>query len=249
MASITLNDINVYYPVQNDHYMSIRRAALRALTGGRMYREDAQGRNFHALKNISFELHDGDSLALIGRNGAGKSTLLRTLGGFITPSQGHMAVDGQITSIFSVNGGMDIERTGYQNIYFVGRLLGLSQKEMESHIKEIEEFSELGNFLNSPIRTYSDGMKIRLGFAIVTCLKPEILILDEAIGAGDAHFIEKATKRAHALYERARILVMASHDPHILRNLCNKAMWLEHGAIKMSGKVEEVLEAYMSDRS
>jgi ABC-type polysaccharide/polyol phosphate transport system ATPase subunit len=115
---------------------------------------------------------------------------------------------------------------------------------METHIADIEEFSELGRFLEMPIRAYSDGMKVRLGVAIVTCLQPDILVLDEAIGAGDAHFIDKATRRTQKLYERARIIVMASHDPNLLRRLCNKAVWLDQGRLVKTGGIEEVIQAY-----
>lgn len=244
MSGIHLENVNVFYPVMKDHYMSIRRAALRFITGGRMYREDVEGELIHALKNISLDIRDGDRVALVGRNGAGKSTLLKTLGGFILPADGMLRMDGTVTSLFSVNGGMDIERTGYDNIFLIGRLLGMRRHVMETHLADIEEFSELGKFLAMPVRSYSDGMKVRLGVAVVTCVHPDILILDEAIGAGDAHFMEKATQRAQRLYERARIMVMASHAPALLKRLCNKAVWLHKGSIMKTGRVDEVLDAY-----
>src|ERR1700722_12347620 len=159
MSHILLHNVDVHYPVLKDHYMSIRRAALRKLSGGKMYREDAGVTVVHALKNISFEAKDGDRIALIGRNGAGKSTLLKTIGGFILPDGGAIDVEGSITSLFSVNGGMDIERSGYDNIFLMGRLLGMRHIEMEKHLADIEDFSELGPFLRMPVRSYSDGMK------------------------------------------------------------------------------------------
>ena len=244
MSHIILENVNVHYPVVKDHYLSIRRAALNFVTGGRMYKEDSGMELIHALKNISFKANDGDRIALIGRNGAGKSTLLKTIAGYILPDNGGLDVKGRITSLFSVNGGMDMERTGYDNVFLVGRLLGLAKAEMKTHLADIEGFSELGSFLNLPVRSYSEGMKVRLGMAIVTCLHPDILVLDEAIGAGDAHFIEKATRRAQKLYERANIIIMASHDPSILERLCNKALWVDHGHIKQTGGVAEVLKAY-----
>jgi ABC-2 type transport system ATP-binding protein/lipopolysaccharide transport system ATP-binding protein len=246
MSSITLENVNVHYPVLNDHYLSIRRAFLRGVTGGRMYREDAVVKQVHALKDISFEAKDGDRIALIGSNGAGKSTLLKTIGGYILPDRGQLTVDGVITSLFSVNGGMDVERTGYDNIYLMGRLLGISKREMAGHLPDIESFSELGEFLKLPVRSYSDGMKVRLGVAVVTCVHPDILVLDEAIGAGDAHFIDKATRRAQKLYDRARIIIMASHSPEILQHLCNQAFWIEGGRIVKRGGVEEVHAAYLA---
>jgi ABC-type polysaccharide/polyol phosphate transport system ATPase subunit len=244
MSRITLSNVNVHYPVLQDHYKSIRRAVLRRLSGGKLYGEDSGLHVVHALKDISFEAKDGDRIALVGRNGAGKSTLLKTISGFILPDSGALSVEGSITSLFSVNGGMDIERTGIDNVFLMGRLLGMRRTEMEKHLADIEDFSELGSFLRMPVRSYSDGMKVRLGVAVVTCIHPDILVLDEAIGAGDAHFIEKATQRAKKLYERASIIVMASHDPGILQHLCNKALWLDHGNIVKAGPVSEVVEAY-----
>jgi ABC-2 type transport system ATP-binding protein/lipopolysaccharide transport system ATP-binding protein len=244
MSRIRLDKVNVSYPVVKDQYLSIRRAFLRFLTGGKLYKEDTI-EVVHALKDISFEARDGDRIALVGCNGAGKSTLLKTIGGYILPDTGDIEIRGTITSLFSVNGGMDIERTGYDNIYLMGRLLGISKREMKKHLPDIEDFSELGEFLKMPVRGYSDGMKVRLGMAVVTCLEPDILILDEAIGAGDAHFIEKATSRAQKFYERANIIVMSSHDPTIIKRLCNKAIWIDRGKIVQEGEVNEVIEAYL----
>jgi ABC-type polysaccharide/polyol phosphate transport system ATPase subunit len=139
---------------------------------------------------------------------------------------------------------MDLERTGYHNIYYMGTLLGLSRKQIRSFIPDIEEFSELGEFLDMPVRTYSAGMKVRLGFAICTCIEPEILLLDEAIGAGDKHFIEKASSRAKALYEKAEILVLASHASDVIREFCNKVLWMHKGKIVMMGAVNDILHAY-----
>jgi lipopolysaccharide transport system ATP-binding protein len=244
MSRIHLENVNVHYPVMSDHYMSIRRAALRLLSGGRLYKEDTKAHLVHALKDLTLEFKDGDRVGLIGRNGAGKSTLLKTLGRFILPDSGHIAVEGNVTSLFSVNGGMDIERTGIDNIYLMGRLLGMRRREMATYLSDIEDFSELGRFLAMPVRSYSEGMKVRLGVAVVTCIHPDILILDEAIGAGDAHFIEKATLRAQKFYDRANIIVMASHDPTLLSRLCNTAIWLDQGRIVKTGAVKDVLAAY-----
>jgi ABC-type polysaccharide/polyol phosphate transport system ATPase subunit len=247
VSRVLLDRINVHYPVVKDHYLSIRRAVLRHMSGGRLYRQDSATELVHALRNISFEANNGDRIGLVGRNGAGKSTLLKTIGGYILPDSGTLKVDGVITSLLSVNGGMDVERTGYDNVFLMGRLLGIKQTEMKQHLPDIEAFSELGDFLSMPVRSYSDGMKVRLGIAVVTCLHPEILVLDEAIGAGDAHFIEKATSRTQKLYERANIIIIASHDPTILERLCNKALWIDHGTIVMEGKVSEVVKAYLDE--
>jgi ABC-2 type transport system ATP-binding protein/lipopolysaccharide transport system ATP-binding protein len=244
MSRVTLTDLNVSYPVLQDHYMSIRRAMLRYMSGGRLYSSDANTQVVHAVKNVSIDIHEGDRIALIGRNGAGKTTLLKTIAGFILPEEGTVHIEGKISTLFSVNGGMDIERTGYENIFLMGRLLDIPKVEMAKKIPDIEDFSELGQFLSMPVRSYSDGMKVRLGFAISTCLHPDILVMDEAIGAGDAHFIEKATRRAQNLYERANIIIMASHDLSTVQRMCNKACWLDHGAVVMCGDVKDVVKAY-----
>lgn len=247
MSRILMQNVNVFYPVMQDHYMSIRRAALRRLTGGKLYGQDAETKVVHAIKDFSIDLRDGDRIGLIGRNGAGKSTLLKTISSFILPDNGEIEIDGTITSLFSVNGGLDVERTGYDNIYVMGRLLGLSRKQMDSHMADIEEFSELGKFLNMPVRSYSDGMRVRLGVSVVTCINPDILLLDEALGTGDAHFIEKTTQRAQRLYDRANIVILASHAHEILQRLCNKAIWLDKGRIVQFGPLEEVLKAYTTE--
>ena len=246
MSGIHLERVNVHYPLLEDHYKSFRRAALRFVTGGRVYAEDGQSRVIHALKDVSIDIRDGDRVALVGRNGAGKSTLLKTIGGFILPDGGVFHVDGKVTSLFTVNGGMDIERTGYDNIYLVGRLYGIPHRQMKKYVADIEDFSELDKFLDMPLRSYSDGMKLRLGIAVVTCVHPDILVLDEALGAGDAHFIEKTTQRVHQFYERARIMIMASHDPSILKRLCNRGVWLDKGVVVKTGGIDEVLDAYMT---
>lgn len=244
MSSINLDHVDVHYPVIADNYMSIRRAFLRVVTGGRVYKDDTRVDVVHAVKGLTLKIEDGDRIGLIGHNGAGKSTLLKTIAGFILPTGGNVTVDGRITSLFSVNGGMDVERSGTDNVFLMGRLLGMDRKTMEGHMQGIIDFSELGDFMHLPVRSYSDGMKVRLGMAVVTCLNPDILVLDEAIGAGDARFIDKATRRAKTLYDRANIIIMASHDAGILRNLCNKGLWLDHGVIKKYGSIEDVLTDY-----
>lgn len=243
MALLELKNVYVDYPVYGDCEASLRRVLLKLTTRQRIYKS-AGLTVVRALTDINFSLHHGDRLGLIGENGAGKSTLLKTLGGFYAPASGNMKIEGHVSTLFDVCMGMDMERTGYDNIYFMGLLLGLSRQCIKNFIPDIEDFSELGEFLSMPMRTYSAGMRIRLGFALVTCLEPEILLLDEAIGAGDAHFLEKAAKRAKQLYDRASILVIASHDNNIIREFCNKALWLHKGRMVRYGEVESVLQDY-----
>ena len=244
MANVTLENVEVHYPVYGDRSNSLRRKLVNLTTGGKIYQDERKLSVVKALDNLSFTLNNGDRLGLIGSNGAGKSTLLKTLGHLYIPAAGKLSINGKVSALFDVCMGMDVERSGYHNIQYMGTLLGLTRKQIKAIVGDIEEFTELGDFLNMPVRTYSAGMKVRLGFAISTCIDPTILLLDEAIGAGDKHFIEKASARAKALYERAEILVLASHSTDVIRDFCNKALWMHQGRMIMMDDVEKVLHAY-----
>lgn len=244
MAQIILDKLEVHYPVYGDRTNSLRRALVNLSTGGKIYKDERKLTVVKALDQLSFTLNKGDRLGLIGTNGAGKSTLLKTLGGLYVPAAGKLILNGKVSALFDVCNGMDVDRSGYHNIQYMGTLLGLTRTQIKNAVPDIEEFTELGEFLTMPVRTYSAGMKVRLGFAICTCIDPSILLLDEAIGAGDKHFIEKASARAKALYDRADVLVLASHSSDVIREFCNKALWLHQGKMVMMGEVEEVLGAY-----
>lgn len=244
MAKIELQNVEVHYPIYGAHHHSFRRSLINLTTRGRVYKEENKLTVVKALDSISFTLNKGDRLGLVGSNGAGKSTLLKTLGQLYVPAKGVLSIQGKISALFDVCMGMDIERTGYRNIEYMGMLLGLTRAKIKACIPDIEKFSELGKFLHMPLRVYSTGMRVRLGFAICTCIEPEILLLDEAIGAGDKHFLDKALSRAKALYERAEILVLASHAASVIKEFCNKVLWLHKGKIVMMGEVDNVLSAY-----
>ncbi|AZL15826.1 ABC transporter ATP-binding protein [Rickettsiales endosymbiont of Stachyamoeba lipophora] len=244
MAKVVLKNIKVEYPIIGDHYNSLRRKLVSLTTGGLIFKDQKNSTIVCGISDLTLELNNGDRLGIIGHNGAGKSTLLKTIGGFLTPTAGQMVIEGHITTIFSICTGMDVERTGYDNIYYMGTLLGLRKKEINEIIPDIEEFTELGEFLNMPVRTYSDGMKIRLGFAISTAVRSEILLLDEAIGVGDARFIDKAAKRAKQFYDQASIMIITSHSINIVKEFCNKVLWLEKSQVRMLGEVNEVIDAY-----
>jgi ABC-2 type transport system ATP-binding protein/lipopolysaccharide transport system ATP-binding protein len=198
-----------------------------------------------ALRDISLTLTDGDRLGLIGHNGAGKSTLLRVLAGIYEPLSGRAQIKGTIASLTDITMGMNLEATGYENIVLRGVFLGLQVKEIRRMIPDIEAFTELGEFLKLPMRTYSTGMMLRLAFAVTTAIIPEILIMDEMIGAGDAAFVAKATARLNQMISSSRILVIASHDVEIIRRFCNRAVLMETGRIARVGPVEEVISAYL----
>lgn len=246
MASITLDRVTVDFPIYNAKKRSLKSELIRRTVGGHIEAIDDNHVSVMALRDISLTIRDGDRLGLVGHNGAGKSTLLRVLSGVYEPPIGRVAIEGSISSLTDMMMGMDVEATGYENILLRSVFLGLSVKQANANIEEIEKFTELGNFLKLPMRTYSSGMMVRLAFAISTAVTPEILIMDELIGAGDAAFIAKAEARMNGLIGRTRILVLASHDDDLLRRLCNKAALMNEGELLMVGPVDEVLAAYQA---
>jgi ABC-type polysaccharide/polyol phosphate transport system ATPase subunit len=245
MAAIVVNDVALEFPIYGMQ-RSLRRAFVERATGGLIRPKDAQHSHVcvTALTNISLELRDGDRLGLIGHNGAGKSSLLKVLAGVYEPTRGEVWVDGQITSLFDLHPGLDMEDTGHDTIITIGMLLGLRRSEIERKVPEIEKFSELGEYLSLPIRTYSTGMATRLGFSIATVVDPEILLLDEDIGASDARFTARAAARLEEFARRSAIVVLASHTDELIRTICNKAALLESGRIVRVGPVDEVLATY-----
>lgn len=244
MSHIYASDISVDLPILSGADRSFRRSIATFGTGGNILRNDDEQIIVQALRYVSFEIHHGDRVALVGRNGSGKSTLLKVLAGITQPVTGELEVSGDISTLFNPGSIMDMELTGYENISFAGNLLGLSNGQIEKLIPEIEEFTELGDYLRMPIRTYSAGMLVRLSFALATAKRADILLLDEALSAGDAHFMKKAEERAFSFYDDSSILVLASHSNALLRDLCNKAIWLHSGQIRMKGEIEEVLSVY-----
>jgi len=197
-----------------------------------------------ALDDISLDIRSGDRIGIVGRNGAGKSSLLRVLAGINEPVSGDCVVDGRVSSLFSATSFLDPEMSGYENISFAMSLLGFSRQATESAVADLEEFTQLGDYLSLPLRTYSSGMQLRLAFGLITSIDPEILIMDEAIGAGDFHFIERARERFEEFCERAEIIVVASHNLSMLRDMCDKVIWLDHGRLKDIGAAAEIIDQY-----
>jgi ABC-2 type transport system ATP-binding protein/lipopolysaccharide transport system ATP-binding protein len=239
-------DASVDIPVYDVAGTSLRKFILGRTVGGRF----AQGSShviINALKNISFEAHDGDRIGLIGNNGSGKTTLLRALADVYPPTSGSVKVNGRVSTMFDATLGMYEDSTGFENIRVSGILWGLTRSQIEASMTDIIEFTELGDYLSLPLRTYSTGMKLRLAFAIATLRQPDILLLDEVIGVGDAGFYQKAYSRLQSLVRRTRILVVASHSNAIIKQLCNKAIWLRNGVLVAYGDVEGVLKDYQND--
>jgi ABC-type polysaccharide/polyol phosphate transport system ATPase subunit len=242
MAHIRLRQVVIDFPVVHAASQSLQLRIYQAL-GGKL-RAHQHTVVVRALDRFDLELNDGDRLGLIGHNGSGKTTLLRVLSGVYPPSSGEAVITGSISSFTDITLGMDPEATGWENILFRCAFMGLSFKEAERLSPAIAEFCELGEYLNLPTRTYSTGMFLRLAFAISTSIAPDILIMDEMIAAGDAQFIDKATRQLHELVDKSNILAIASHNMTMVQEICNKVVWLEHGTIRQMGPPEVVCDAY-----
>ena len=242
MARINLKNVVVDFPIVNASSRSLQLRLFQSL-GGKLTSHHKTV-VVRALDGVNLTLGDGDRLGIIGDNGSGKTTLLRVLAGVYSPGQGSATIEGSISSFTDITLGMDPESTGWENIIFRCAFMGMSFQEAKRRSPAIAEFSGLGDFLNLPTRTYSSGMFLRLAFAISTTVEPEILIMDEMISTGDADFIEKAKRRLHEIVDKANILALASHDMDVIRRLCNKVVWLEHGTIRQFGSSELVIQAY-----
>ncbi len=242
MVSITTRDASVDFPIFDAKSRSLKKTVL-GVVGGNIA-SDAKVPVIQALRDITVDLEHGARVGLVGHNGAGKSTLLRLLAGIYEPTRGSAEVKGKVAPVFDLGVGMDPEISGYENILIRGLFLGMTRKEMEKRVDDIAEFTELGDFLSMPLRTYSTGMRVRLALGVVTSIDPEILLLDEGIGAVDAAFLEKARDRLSDLVDRAGLLVFASHSDEFLADLCDTAIWMDKGTIREHGPLREVLHHY-----
>jgi ABC-type polysaccharide/polyol phosphate transport system ATPase subunit len=244
MAYIELKGATLDLPIYDVQGRSLKKTVLR------MGRRNtiAEGTDgvvvVRAINNVDLRLEKGDRIGLIGRNGAGKSTLLRMMAGIYSPTYGSVVSAGKVVPLLDISLGMDENSTGMQNIRLRGLLLGMSDAEIRAKQQSIAEFSELGDYLDLPLRTYSSGMRVRLAFAVSTAVDAEILLLDEVMGVGDASFMHKAQDRLADLHSRAEIVVLAMHSNSEIRKVCNKALWMERGHVRAFGPVEEVVSQY-----
>ncbi len=241
MSVIQLEDINLVFKVWKE-----KRIKDIIIPGSNKFNDYEIDGTVHAIKNMSLTLKDGERLGVIGHNGAGKSTFLKMIAGIYPPTSGELKVEGRISSMFELATGFEMEQSGWDNIYLRGLMLGESPDEIKTKMKEIAEFSELGNFLNMPVKYYSSGMFIRLAFAVSTAIRPDILLLDEVVAAGDAGFLEKATKRLKDMVDVSKIMILVTHSMDSAIDMCTRCIWLGRGEIIMDGKPEEVVNSYLN---
>jgi lipopolysaccharide transport system ATP-binding protein len=243
-AQIEVAGLSVYFPLYHGSSRSLKKTMLAAASG--RLGEDRQHRVVvQALRDLTFSLGPGDRLGLVGHNGAGKTTLLRTLAGIYEPVQGRVRVQGSLNALLDPNLGMNMDLTGRENIQLRGLYSGLQAVEIGRLEEDVQDFAELGNFIDLPMRTYSSGMVIRLGFALATAIRPQILLMDEWFLAGDAVFIEKAKHRLEQMVRDAEILVLSSHNDVVVQAWCTRVLWMDQGRIVRDGPPEDVLAAYL----
>ena len=235
---IEVSDVTMRFRLNNDKILSLKEFVTTALRGKLQYND------FTALEHVSFEVKKGETLGLIGRNGAGKSTMLKVISGILKPTEGSVVCRGNVVPMLELGSGFDFDLTGRENIFLNGAILGYSKEFLHEKYDEIVELSELGQFIEVPIRNYSSGMLARLAFSIATVVNPEILIVDEILSVGDAAFQEKSKKRMLELMGGGTTVLFVSHSLEQIREMCNRVVWLEHGNVKMVGAAAEVCDVY-----
>ena len=235
---VKVENLGICFNLAKERVDSLKEYFLKFSKGSLHFEE------FWALKNVSLEIKKGDFYGLVGINGSGKSTLLKTIAGVFKPTEGSVTVNGTIAPLIELGAGFDMDLTARENIYLNGAVLGFSKKFMDEHFQDIVDFSELHDFLDVPLKNYSSGMVARIAFAIATVVDPDILIADEVLSVGDYAFQEKCEKRMAQLLANGTTVIFVSHSTEQVKRLCNKATWLEHGKIIMTGDAETVCDAY-----
>ncbi|WP_368216270.1 ABC transporter ATP-binding protein [Aeromonas sp. R2-3] len=240
-SKVIINNVELDFSSYKDKSMSLKEMVIDLFKRGKINNKTV----FKALNNISLEIHHGERVGIIGHNGAGKSTLLKTISRIYSPTRGTIEVTGNIAPLIEIGAGFNAELSGRENIHLNGAILGFNKNEITIIEQEIIDFCELHEFIDMPVKYYSTGMYMRLAFAIATSLKPDILILDELFAGGDAAFINKALKRMDRFVDSANILIFVSHQIDLVRKLCSRVVWLDHGAIMMDGESSTVIDAYL----
>lgn len=236
---IEVRDVSMRFRMANDRISSIKEYMVARLKGKLQYSE------FEALSHVSFDVGRGEVVGLIGHNGAGKSTLLKVISGILKPTEGSVAVHGNVVPMLELGSGFDMDMTGRENIFLNGSILGYSEDFLRAKYDEIIAFSEIGQFIDVPLRNYSSGMVARLAFSIATVVEPEILIVDEVLSVGDADFQEKSKRRMMELMGGGTTVLFVSHSLEQIREMCGRAVWLEHGQMRLCGEASAVCDAYM----
>lgn len=244
MSSIHIENLSIKFRIYHDRSPSLKEYFAN------LFKKNSQSAysDFYAVKNVSFEIRAGDRLGIVGHNGAGKSTILKALCRVYEPSDGKISVCGRIAPLLEIGAGFHPEFTGRENIYLNGSILGYSRQELKTIEPEVISFAELEEFIDTPVKYYSTGMYMRLAFSLATAMHPDILVLDEIFAGGDASFMAKAKARMYALIDKANIMVMVSHDHVLVKSLCNRVLWLDHGKVVADGTPDDVIERYLAGK-
>lgn len=244
MVQLLVEDVAISFPLYHGESRSLKKTVFAAASG-RLGQDKKHRLVVEALKNVSFSLHSGDRLGFVGSNGAGKTTLLRAMAGIYEPVVGKITIEGVVTALLDASQGLNMDLTGNENIRLRALFSGYSEPQIKQLLADVAAFAELDHFLDLPVRTYSSGMIIRLGFALATSIKPQILLMDEWILAGDASFMDKARHRLETMVQGAEILVLSSHSADIILRWCNRVIWMDQGRIRADGSPADVLAAYL----
>lgn len=238
---VDVDHVTVRFNLANQKVNNLKEYLIKMVKRELLFQE------FFAVRDVNFQIREGEAWGLVGMNGSGKSTLLKTISGIIRPYRGKASVHGTVAPLIELGAGFDQECTARENIFLNGCVLGYSKKFMEAHFEEIVAFAELEQFLDSPLKNYSSGMRARLGFAVATMVKPDILIVDEVLAVGDYKFRQKCEKRMKELLDGGTTLLYVSHNIEEVKRLCDHAVWLDHGEARMIGAAKEVCDAYMTE--
>lgn len=241
MSGIIVSGLSIKFRVYHDRSPSLKDAFASIFKR----RNQSSYSDFLAVNNVSFEIRSGDRVGIVGHNGAGKSTLLKALCRVYESDEGLIRVDGRLAPLLEIGAGFHPEFTGRENIYLNGAILGYTQNQLRDIEPEVIAFAELEEFIDTPVKYYSTGMYMRLAFSLATAMHPDILVLDEIFAGGDAAFMERATKRMYEMIDRANIMIMVSHDHNLVRSLCNRVLWLDHGKLIADGDPEQVIDSYL----
>lgn len=243
MSSIYVENLSIKFRIYHDRSPSLKEKFANIFKRG----ESSSFSDFLAVKNVSFDIKAGDRVGIVGHNGAGKSTLLKALCRVYESSEGRISVSGRIAPLLEIGAGFHPEFTGRENIYLNGSILGYSKHQLKKIEPEVIAFAELEEFIDTPVKYYSTGMYMRLAFSLATAMHPDILVLDEIFAGGDAAFMTKAKARMYTLIDKANIMIMVSHDHLLVKSLCNRVLWLDHGQLMADGSSDEVVGRYLEN--